>query len=83
MASNSDRGFGGSGPKPITGTTAVTGNFYVIEAGGNGATISAIVGLAGTWTGFVLAPGQPLFAGAGGNITSVTLSAGAAIGYEA
>lgn len=76
------RYLGGAGPIPITGTSPVAGPFFSIQAGGNGATISALAGLTGTWTDFTLAAGQSILAGVSGSITSVTLSAGSAIGYR-
>jgi len=75
---------GGNGPKPITGTSEVTGNFYEICAGGSGCTIDAITitGKSDSWSGFVLAAGECLKAGSGRLITAITLSAGTAFGYE-
>ncbi|MCG8365881.1 MAG: hypothetical protein MJA27_21425 [Pseudanabaenales cyanobacterium] len=75
---------GGDGPRPITGTAPVAGKFYRICAASGGCTLSALVisGKSDDWNGFVLAPDQCLLAGSGRLITSITLSAGAAYGYE-
>ena len=78
------RAQGGDGPRPITGTTAVTGRFYEICAASGGATIAAmtITGKTDNWAGFALDPGECIKAGSGRLITSIILSAGAAYGYE-
>ena len=78
------RAQGGDGPKPITGVSAVTGNFYEICAASGGCTIAAmtITGKSESWAGFALSSDQCLKAGSGRLITSITLSAGAAYGYE-
>ena len=75
------RVIGGRGPVRITGTSAVTGNFYRIVPESGGATLSAMVGLGGNWSGCAL-PADGIWSGAGGVITSVTLTSGAAIGYQ-
>jgi hypothetical protein len=75
------RFMGGRGPVRITGTSAVVGQFYAIIPEADGATLSTLVGLAGSWSGCKL-PAQGLWTGVGGVITSVTLSSGNAIGYQ-
>jgi hypothetical protein len=75
------RFLGGRGPVRITGTNPVVGNFFAIIPEADGATLSALVGISGTWSGCKL-PVQGLWAGVGGQITSITLSTGSAIGYQ-
>jgi len=76
------RVIGGRGPVRITGTSAVTGNFYRIVPEAGGATLSAMVGLGSTsWSGCAI-PVDGIWSGAGRVITSVTLTSGAAIAYQ-
>lgn len=75
------RYMGGRGPVRITGTSAVEGQFYAIIPEAEGATLSTLVGLPGSWSGCAL-PASGLWTGVGGVITSVTLSDGAAIAYQ-
>ena len=72
---------GGRGPVRITGTSPVTGNFYRIVPESGGATLSALIGLGGNWSGCAI-PVDGIWSGAGGVITSVTLTSGAAIAYQ-
>lgn len=72
------RFMGGRGPVRITGTSPVTGEFYCVIPEAGGATLSALVGLDGSWSGCEL-PSTGLWAGVSGKITSITLSSGAAI----
>lgn len=75
------RFMGGRGPIRITGVGTVTGQFYAIIPEADGATLSGLVGLGGSWSG-CKPPASGIWAGVGGVITSVTLSAGAAIAYQ-
>lgn len=75
------RYLGGRGPVRITGTSPVVGNFYAIIPEAGGATLSALVGIAGSWSGCAL-PASGLWAGTGNTITSVTLTSGDALGYQ-
>lgn len=74
------RFLGGRGPVRITGTSPVLGNFYAIIPEQAGATLSALVGPPGTWSGCAL-PQAGIWTGTGAPITSVTLTSGAAIAY--
>lgn len=77
--------YGGKRPVRINSTSgsAVTteAGFYLLCAGGNGATISSVTGATSDWADFPLAPGQCLAFG-GEKVTSVTLSEGEGFGYE-
>lgn len=75
------RYLGGRGPIRITGTSAVTGQFYALIPEADGCTLSALLGIGGSWSG-CKPPASGIWAGVGGVITSVTLSAGAAIAYQ-
>jgi hypothetical protein len=75
------RYLGGRGPVRITGTSPVLGSFYRIVPESGGATLSALVGIAGTWSGCAV-PVDGLWAGTGNTITSITLTSGAAIAYQ-
>ena len=77
---------GGSGPRRLTGTDPITGKFKVILATAANATISQLEidgEVDATWAGFVLRPLEiPVFFGTR-TVTSITLSSGEALGYEA
>ena len=80
---NYDRRFGGSGESvPIQDTADHAVDAYCIQAGANGATISAVVGPsnAADWASFPLAAGQTIFFPT--RLTSITLSAGQVVAYR-
>lgn len=70
---------GGHGPIRITGTTAVTGNFYKLVAEVD-TVIEAIVGLDGSWANVQLGKGNEIVAG-NKTITSVKLTSGIVHAY--
>lgn len=77
--------FGGSGPKRLTGTSPITGNFYCIKArGANNLVINtlSINGEATTeWNGAVITPGDYILFGRS-LVTSITLTSGEGDGYQ-
>lgn len=72
---------GGSGPLFLSGTSAsAVGQYFALQAGAAGLTISTIVGLSG-FAGATLAPGSVLMFGLA-NVTQVTLSTGSGFLYR-
>ena len=77
--------FGGSGPKRLTGTSPIEGEFYCIKARGNNPLIIATLEINGEatteWNGAVITPGDYILFGRK-VVTSITLTSGEGDGYQ-
>lgn len=77
--------FGGSGPKRLTGTSAILGNFFCIKArGADNLTINTldINGSTTTeWDGAVITPGDYILFGSK-IVTRIVLTSGEGDGYQ-
>jgi hypothetical protein len=80
-----EQGFGGAGPKRLTGTTAIPGRFWRIDniSGSNLVIASLSIDnvAAAEWNNFTIASGNYLLMGYK-TITSITLTSGEGIAYQ-
>ena len=76
---------GGSGPTRLTGTSAITGNFYCIKARGEDNLVINTLQINGEatteWNGAVITPGDYILFGRS-LVTSITLTSGEGDGYQ-
>lgn len=72
---------GGAKVVPVQDANTISGLFFAIQAGANGATINSQTGLSESWAGFPLAGGQLIMFG-NERIKEVSLTAGEAVFYS-
>ena len=84
MSVSDGMALGGSGPRRLTGTSAITGNFKIFDATNGDVVINtlSINGVSSAvWNGYTIKDGRTLYFGKQ-TVTSITLTSGSLVGYE-